>query len=138
MPVDKVELVRETCATWSHGDLEATLALIHPDAHWEPSGRFIGSGRTYHGHAGVQEFWALFREPWTDISLEPVEFIEVDETRLLTRTRFRGTGRASGIVTETELYVLWTVDGGKVSRYQSFAERDQAIEAAGLPENEAR
>ncbi len=132
MSVDKVELVREICALWSRGDLEATLALVRPSARWEPSGRFIGSGRTYHGHAGVQEFWALFREPWKEISLEPLEFTEVDERRLLTRTRFRGTGRASGIVTETELFVVWTVDSGEVSRYQSFAERDQAIEAAGL------
>lgn len=132
---DKIELVRDLCALWSRGDLTAALALIHSDARWEPSGRFIGSGgRTYRGHAGVQEFWALFREAWEDISLEPVEFTEVDEKRLLTRTRFRGTGRTSGIVTETELFVVWTVDGGKVSGYQSFAERDQAAGAAGLSE----
>ena len=133
MSIDKAELVRDICGVWSRGDLEATLDLIHPDARWEPSGRFIGSGSTtYRGHTGVQRFWNLFREPWEDISLEPVDATEVDETRLLTRTRFRGTGRASGIVTETELFVIWTVEGGKVSRYQSFAERDQAMEAAGL------
>ena len=133
MAEDKAGLVTEICERWSRGDLEGTLALIDPDAAWEPSGRFIGSGsKVYRGHAGVQEFWDLFREPWEDISLEPVEFTEVDETRLLTRTRFRGSGRASGIVTETELFVVWTVNGGLLSRYQSYAERDQAAEAVGL------
>ena len=129
---DKVEVVREICALWSRGDLEATLELVHPETRWEPSGKFIGSGSSdYRGHSGVQKFWGIFREPWTDISLEPLEFTEVDEDRVLTRTRFRGTGRASGAVTETELFVIWTVEDGKVIRYQSFAERDAALEAAG-------
>jgi ketosteroid isomerase-like protein len=128
----KVELVRRTCAVWSSGDLDATLELIHPDARWEPSGKFIGSGETYRGHAGVQKFWAIFREAWTDISLEPVEFTAIDETRLLTRTRFRGMGRASGLETETELFVVWTIEDGKVSGYQSFAERELALDAAGV------
>jgi ketosteroid isomerase-like protein len=132
--VDPVELIRETCATWSRGDLDATLGLIAGDARWEPSGKFIGSGQTYEGHEGVQRFWAVFREPWLDISLEPIEFTTVDDSRVLTRTRFRGTGRASGIVTETELFVVWTVESGKVTRYQSFGERADALGAAGLSE----
>ena len=130
--VDKAALIRATCVTWSRGDLEGTLEFIHEDASWEPSGTFIGSGHAYEGHAGVQRFWDVFREPWRDISLEPVEFTEVDDARMLTRTRFRGTGRASGIVTETELFVLWTIERGKLSRYQSFAERDAALAEAGL------
>lgn len=129
-----MELVRETCARWSRGDLDGTIAYVDPDADWEPSGAFIGSGETYHGHAGVKRFWALFREPWESISLEPVEFTEIDESRLLSRTRFLGTGRASGVITETELYIIWTMKGGKVTRYQSFAEREQALEAVGLRE----
>ena len=134
MSEENVDLIRAISDVWSRGDLAATLQLIAPTARWEPSGKFIGSGQTYHGHAGVQEFWDVFREPWTSISLEPVEFTALDETRMLTRTRFRGTGRASGIDTETELFVIWTIEGGKVSRYQSFADRDQALEVAGRSE----
>jgi ketosteroid isomerase-like protein len=134
MSEENIAVVREVCQRWSRGDLDTTLELIAPDACWEPSGRFIGSGQTYHGHSGVQEFWALFREPWTNISLEPVECSTLDEARTLTRTQFRGTGRSSGLETETELFVVWTIEGGKVSRYQSFGEREQALEAAGLSE----
>ena len=132
MPTDKAKLVRELCALWSRGDLEAAIELIHPEARWEQSGKFIGSGTTYRVHDGVEKFWALFREPWEAISLEPVDFTEVDEQRVVSRTHFRGSGRTSGAVTETELHVVWTVNDGKVSGYQSFAERDDAIAAAGL------
>jgi ketosteroid isomerase-like protein len=126
---EKIELVRETCARWSRGDLDGTLQLIDPDATWQPSGRFIDSGGVYEGHAGVQEFWELFREPWDEIELEPVEFTELDPNRLLTRVRFRGTGRASGVVTETELFVVWTTANGRVTGYQSFGNREQALAA---------
>jgi ketosteroid isomerase-like protein len=130
--VDPVELIRATCATWSRGDLDATLDLIADDARWEPSGKFIGSGQTYEGHEGVKRFWALFREPWQDISMEPVEFTKIDDSRVLTRTRFRGVGSASGIVTETELFAVWGIEGGKVTSYQSFGERADALQAVGL------
>ena len=133
MADDRYELVKDLCAVWSRGDLEAALEFIAPDCRWEPSGRFIGSASTYRGHEGVRRFWDIFREPWKNISLEPLDFTEVDEARILTRTRFRGTGRASGLVTETELYVIWTVADGKVGGYQSFADRDRALEAVGEP-----
>ena len=126
---ERIELVRETCARWSRADLEGTLELIHPEVVWQPSGRFIDSGGVYEGHAGVQEFWDIFREPWDDIELVPVEFSELDEQRLMTRTRFRGTGRASGVVTETELFVIWTTADGKVKGYRSFGDREQALAA---------
>ena len=132
--VDRVELIRKTCATWSRGDLEATLAFIDLDVRWEPSGQFIGSGETYTGHEGVQRFWAIFREPWKSISLEPTEFTDIDEARVLTRTHFRGVGRSSGVITETELFVIWTVQGRKIKRYQSFGERHDALAAVGLTE----
>ena len=129
MPEQKIELIRETCARWNRGDLEGTLELIDPEATWQPSGRFIDSGGTYNGHAGVRQFWDVFREPWDDIELVPVEFTELDPSRTLTRTRFRGTGRASGVVTQTELFVIWTTANGKVTGYQSFADREQALAA---------
>jgi ketosteroid isomerase-like protein len=129
---DKLALVKEVCALWSRGDLEATLALIASDACWEPSGTFIGSGQSYRGHDGIRRFWGIFREPWEAISLEPVEATELDDSRLLTRTRFRGTGRTSGVVTETELYVVWTTRDGLLTGYRSFADRALALEAAGV------
>jgi ketosteroid isomerase-like protein len=132
MDHDKLALVTEVCARWSQGDLEATLELIAEDARWEPSGRFIGSGQTYRGHDGIRRFWDIFREPWEKISLEPVEGDEIDDERVLTRTRFQGTGRMSGVVTETELYVIWTVRDGLLTGYKSYADRALALEAAGL------
>lgn len=53
---------------------------------------------------------------------------------MLSDTSYRGIGGASGVPTEMHLTQLWTVKGGKITRFQSFATREQALEAAALSE----
>ena len=131
MPQENVEIVREAMRRFSAGDYDGSLELIAQDAIWEPSGRFVGSGETYPGHSGIQRFWADFTEPWETITLEPVEVLELGDV-VLTDTYFRGVGRASAIPTEMHVYQLWTVRERKIVRFRSFADRAQALEAAGL------
>ena len=121
--------MEEALRRFSRRDLEATLELIDPDARWEPSGAFIGSGEEYRGHQGVMRFWLAFLEPWETISLEPTDFIELDRSQLLTVTAFCGVGRASGVKTETRLVHVWTVGDGKITRFQSFESEAEALAA---------
>jgi ketosteroid isomerase-like protein len=137
MSQENVEIVCEALARFSAGDFERTLELIGEDALWEPSGQFVGSGDEYLGHQGIRRFWDAFTEPWKDIELKPAEVAALDTERVLTDTHFRGVGRASGIPTDMNVVQLWTVRGGKIRRFQSFATRREALEAAGLSEHEA-
>ncbi len=127
-----MEIVRKGLALFSDGDLEGTLELIDEDALWEPSGRFVGWGETYRGHEAIRRFWAAWTEAWKTLTLDAVEAVALDEERVLSDTRYRGIGRASGVPTEMHLTQLWTVKGGKITRFQSFATREQALEAAGV------
>jgi hypothetical protein len=38
----------------------------------------------------------------------------------------------SGVVTETELFVIWTVRDDELAGYRSFPDRAAALEAAGV------
>ncbi len=134
MSQENVEVVCEALARFSEGDFERTLELIGEDALWEPSGQFVGSGSEYLGHRGIRSFWDDFTEPWAEIKLNPIEAVALDTERVLTHTHFRGIGRASGIPTDMDVVQLWTVTGGKIRRFQSFATRREAFEAAGLSE----
>jgi uncharacterized protein len=138
MSQENVEVVCEALARFSAGDFEGALELIGEDALWEPSGQFVGSGGGYRGHRGIRRFWDAFTEPWKEIKLKPVEAVALDTERVLTHTHFRGIGRASGILTEMTVVQLWTVTGGKLRRFQSFATRREALEAAGLSEQDAQ
>jgi hypothetical protein len=83
---------------------------------------------------GIRRFWAAFTEPWETIKLVPVKVEELDDELVLTDTHFQGIGRASAIPTEMHVTQLWTVRERKISRFQSFATRAEALEAAGLSE----
>jgi ketosteroid isomerase-like protein len=137
MSQENVEIVREALARFSAGEFESTLDLIGEDALWEPSGQFVGSGGGYLGHPGIRRFWDAFTEPWEEIQLKPIEAVALDSERVLTHTHFRGIGRASGVLTEMTVVQLWTVSGGKIRRFQSFTSRQEALEAAGLSEQDA-
>ena len=114
---------------WSGGDLEGTMELFAEDIVWEPS--FPGFRSRYDGHAGVRAFWAAFLDAWEHITMDAEETIELDAERLLTVTRFRAKGAASGVEVDGLVAQIWTVGGGLISRYQSFGTRQEALAAAG-------
>jgi ketosteroid isomerase-like protein len=45
-----------------------------------------------------------------------------------------GVGRTSGVPTELRYFTIWSFRGPKVIRIESFRERGDALEAAGLSE----
>jgi ketosteroid isomerase-like protein len=136
MSHENVEVVRKALALFSVGDFEGTLEFIDEDAVWEPSGQFVGAGGEYRGHQGIRRFWEAFTEPWEEIRLDPAEVQELDANHVLTVTHFRGIGRTSGAATEMRLFHMWTLKGRKISRFQSFASRGEALEAAGMSEQD--
>jgi ketosteroid isomerase-like protein len=44
-----------------------------------------------------------------------------------------GVGRTSGVPVELRYFTLWSFRGRKVIRIESFRDRGEALEAAGLP-----
>jgi ketosteroid isomerase-like protein len=128
------ELVREGMQSWSRGDLDATLELIDPGIVWRPVTAWPGIQPEYRGHDGVRRFWDAFRDPWEEITMEADEIRELDEHRVLTRSHFRGRGRASGVTTEAVLHTVWTIENGKLLRFESFTDEQAALDAAECAE----
>jgi ketosteroid isomerase-like protein len=125
-----VDRVREGIDSWSRGDLDGTLALIDPEIVWRPVTAWPGIQPEYRGHAGVRRFWDAFRDPWETITLEADRIRELDDRRVLTRSHFRARGRASGVTTEIVLHTVWTLEDGKLMRFESFTDEQSALEAA--------
>jgi ketosteroid isomerase-like protein len=133
-----VDIVREGIDSWSRGDLDGTLALIDPEIVWRPVTAWPGIQPEYRGHAGVRRFWDGFRDPWETITLEADRIRELDERRVLTRSHFRARGRASGVTTEIVLHTVWTLEDGKLVRFESFTDEQAALEAARRQEAAGR
>jgi ketosteroid isomerase-like protein len=65
--------------------------------------------------------------------MEAEELVEARDT-VLVSVRQSGVGRASGVPAELRYFTLWSFRGGKVIRIESFRQRSEALEAAGLSE----
>ena len=65
----------------------------------------------------------------------PEEFIDAGDDQVLVFSREGGRGRGSGaeVMTQPTAH-LWTIRNGRAVRMQSYWERTEALEAAGLTE----
>ncbi|MGH2957516.1 MAG: hypothetical protein ACRDL6_11030 [Solirubrobacterales bacterium] len=52
---------------------------------------------------------------------------------MVVRVRQSATGPGSGVPVEMGYYQVWTFRGERVIRIESVRERDEGLEAAGLP-----
>jgi ketosteroid isomerase-like protein len=134
MSEDNVHIARENVEAFNERNIEAFLALLHPDVEWDDSDGFPGLQGVYRGRTGVRKWWEAFREAWESFHGEVEETTEGTDGRVLLQVLGTARGRASGVETELRTwFVLWIADG-KITKRQIFWSRDEALEAAGLRE----
>ena len=126
------EVVRRAWAAVNRRDVPALLECLDPRVEAVPFGAAM-EGRVYRGHEGVTGW--LEREVWVTyetFEVHPDENQVIDDERLLVFGHWIARGRESGV--ELEATASWVVDvrDGRIVRWQTYTERDEAIEAVGL------
>src|SRR5215203_4567588 len=132
MPQENVEVARRGLEAWSSGDLDAALALVHPEAEFRTSGLFPGVGAVYQGHDGYKRWWNDFRGMWEEIELVPERLLDHGD-RVVVFGRFKARGR-EGITVKRELGVIFMIRDGLATRIETYPSGDQALKAVGLRE----
>jgi ketosteroid isomerase-like protein len=131
MASDDAEVVRRAWAAITRRDISATLDCMHPEIEAIPFGAAM-EGRVYHGHEGVVTW--LEREVWATYETFEAYADEIQEVgdRLLVFGNWVARGKESGV--ELDVPASWVVDvrDGKMVRWQTYTDRDEAIAAAGL------
>jgi ketosteroid isomerase-like protein len=95
---------------------------------------FPGMDRIYRGHEGFLKWDRdAFSEVWESIAVEPLEFIDAGD-HVVVLTRLFGRGVGSGVNVDMATYNVLTFRDGKVARRRLYADRADALEAAGLEE----
>ena len=134
MSQENVEIVRHAYAVVDT-DLDRLLALLDPAVEWISPSDAIEPG-VRHGHQGVRDAFAATAMAWDDATHAAEDFLGADNRVLVTVT-FRGHGRGSGMQAERREFHVWTLRNGAAVRFQWFYQWDQALEAAGLSEQDA-
>jgi ketosteroid isomerase-like protein len=132
MSQENVEIVRAVYERWSEGDFRASADLLDPHVLLVLRPEFPEAG-TYLGYEAVAAYTRDLLETNRHLTQEAEEIIAAGDS-VVVGVRQRGVGRASGVPTEMRFFTLWTLRGRKVIRIESFRERAEALEAAGLRE----
>ena len=120
-------------AALARWDLDLMLVRYAPDVRLEPLHEIVAAGMrdSYHGHAGLREVAADWREAWERMDTFPQEIIDAgNPVVILGRLHLRARG--SGIEFDTPVgQVVW-VERGLVVR-DHFNNWDEALRVAGIP-----
>ena len=134
MSEENVEIIRRFGQAFNEGGFgsEATLSLFDAAAVFEEPPEQPGAS-VAHGRESVGRMFSEFDEAWEEHRSDFEEIRVIDEERILVLTIEHFRGR-DGIEIDQPCGTLFTLRGGKIARMQSFWERENALEAAGLSE----
>ena len=135
MSQGNVEIVRRIYAA-PHGLTGGAAGMVAPDAEFD----FTATYPDRPVMRGLEELRS-FREggPWSGspIHFEPESFFDVDDERVLVFVRVSATGRTSGAQVESRVAHEFTIRGERLVRFKVYGNRDEALQALGLAEQDA-
>jgi ketosteroid isomerase-like protein len=130
------ESLRARYKATSKGNLGAVFADVHPDFELKTADRVPGAG-TYRGAEAAAQFFADLVEPFEEVAYETQRFYERgDQIVVFLLVRFKPHGSNSAV--ENQVAALWTIRDGKPARCEMFAQREKALEAGGMSEQDVR
>jgi uncharacterized protein len=132
MSQENVEASRRMWDRFLADDIPGTLAFLDQEieVHDVPG---LPDARVYHGRQGWLDQIKNFREAFTEMAYEPLEFIDAGD-KVVAVIRATGVAKVGGLEGEATYAQVETSRDGKVVTMQYFSSKDQALEAAGLRE----
>jgi ketosteroid isomerase-like protein len=130
MSQENVELVRAAFAALNRGDLDALTQFYDPDVVFETL--LLG---THRGNEAIRLLYEEGRKTLSGYAIDPIELIDAGD-KVVAVVQVKGVGSASRIAMEDRdrFAIVFTIENGRVVRQQSFRNREEALEAAGLRE----
>jgi ketosteroid isomerase-like protein len=134
MSQENVELVKAVLDAYNREDWTAVFRDIPPDAELDMS-RAVGPIQGVFKPEQVRRVLVDFRENWESVRIEPHEFIGAGDLVVVPWT-MHVKGR-DGIEAAARVAVVWTVRDGVIQGASLYQERQDALEAVGLSEQDA-
>ena len=133
MSQENVDLVKAFFSAYNARDADACDRLF--DSHTEVitvSARGGLPGVNW-GRGESSRYFDALDEAWADLRIEIEDYRDLDDS-VLAIGCVRGTGKSSGIQIEEPFAVLFVIRDSVFVRVDSYGDREQALEAAGLSE----
>ena len=125
----EVETLKRGYAALNRGDLSVVLQLLDPDIEWHEPAPSPEAG-AHRGRDGFERFLRGWLESFEDFRVEPERVVERGD-ELVVVVRQTGTGRSSGLRSETRLAHVWTVADGRAVRWEAVADPEAVVGDGG-------
>ena len=130
MSRENVEIVRQAYAAWQRGDVAAMLEDVDPEV---VAYRAEPDGSTWHGIEGLMGLISDWTANFGELIVTADAFVDAGD-RVIARMHQTASGQTSGVEVEADFWCVHTFKDGKMVRYEIYADKAQAFEAAGLEE----
>jgi hypothetical protein len=117
---ENVKLVKDGYAAFGRGDIQGLLGLLSEDVVWETPGEGLPLAGTYIGREAVARFFQKLGEEAEILAFEQREFVGQDDQVVVIGWQ-RGNIRATNRAYETSWVMVFTIRGGKISRFREFS-----------------
>jgi uncharacterized protein len=114
----------------TRSDVEAGLAVCHPEIDFLSV--LAVSGRAYHGHEGIRQYFADVAATWSEWRVEVHETVAAPDGRVMITMTMHFRGKESGAAFSDETAHVWTLEDGKLLRNEPYRDPDEALRAIGL------
>jgi ketosteroid isomerase-like protein len=129
MSQENVEVVRRCIEAFEH-DEEAWLATADPGLEWYPIEEGHSLSRGHEAAIRVRRSWL---ENWEGHQIDVEEMNDGGDS-VVACLHLSGRGKMSGVEVDLRVYFHFKLRDGKIVYLYEYAERDEALEAAGLRE----
>jgi ketosteroid isomerase-like protein len=131
MSRENVQIVERALEAFSQGDAVKFAAVTTSDVEWKTGLGAIEGGEIFHGHEGVERYFARLRGAWEEFRFIPQEFHDHDDL-VLVLGRLEGRGRGGGVPVDSPVGAVWELRDGKIWRLRAYLDHAEATRVAGL------
>jgi hypothetical protein len=130
---ENVEVVRRAIDAFNRGELEALAEVVDfydPEIEYHEDPGFLEAG-VYRGPGALAAHWRQFLDAFEDYRFEIEELLDAGDD-VVVLTHQLGRGKGSGIEVDMRNAWVFTLRDGKLARIRPYADRAEALAAAGL------
>jgi ketosteroid isomerase-like protein len=131
MSQENLEVVRRWIEAYNARDIEGLLDVSDPEIEFRSIFAGLESGGAFRGRTGVYEYFEAIEDAYESFQVLPDDFLDAGAA-VVFPAQAVWSGRGSGASDKTRIAVVAWLRMTKVMRVETFTDRAEALEAAGL------
>jgi ketosteroid isomerase-like protein len=128
MSQENVEIVRRFFEDYRRGDFDTALECLAPDVVYK-----VTQEAPAHGPEAVRAIWERWEGAWEDLETVDEDYVDAGDQVVVT-VRYSGRGAGSGVEFDQKSFEVYELRDGRCVRKTEYADRAEALAAAGVSE----